>query len=144
MNKKIFYMLVIVAILIILSLVMVLVRGNRSSSKIQIKGENGQTVTTKDFTQNSVKNDQSAQTLQDDKSSAVIMFNGDSNIFTILVHASEEQEFNQKRILAEEQFLAELGISEAEACKLNVEVATDGPETDLLPFSKPQPLSFCK
>lgn len=145
MNKRIIIFLGGLAVLTIFILVYFLFTVSKeNATRISLTSLDGKTISVKDFTKTSLRNDASALTLEDNPQSAVIMYNENSKIFTILIHANEEQEFNAKRVLAEQQFLSQLDVSKEESCKLNVEVSTDGPETDLLPFSKPQRLSFCK
>jgi hypothetical protein len=143
MNKKILFAIIASGSLIIILLLVWFLKISQKSKNISINTIDGEQIEVQDFTKTSTRNDEAALTLEDDSNSAVIMYNENSQIFTILVHAREEEEFNRKRVLAEKQFLSELAIDEEQACRLNVEVSIDGPINDLQPFSQPQPLSFC-
>lgn len=135
---------VVIALVLVVLLVFVYIsRNSKTGEEISIPSRDGESINVNDFKSSAALKDNQAFILRDDPDIAVYLYNETSGVFNILIHASEEKEFNQKRIFAEGSFIEQLGITEQEACQLNVEVSTDGPENDLQSFSKIQGLSFC-
>lgn len=145
-NKKIYLIIAFIVLLILVALLIVFINRDKTETQnmISVEALNGGQVNVSDFKKKAVQNDEAAWTLQHKETSAVIMYNENSDIFTILINANEEQEFKDKRVLAEQEFLELLDVVKEEACAMKVIVAINGPETDLLWFSHPQRLSFCQ
>lgn len=148
MNKRNIIIIVllfcVIAIAIGVVLFLIFQNDNQLDSEISIPTSSGENINVNDFKSTSEQVDGSAYTLKDIPDTAVFLYNEESNIFNILIHANEESDFERKKIIAENYFINQLGISKDQACTLNVEVSTDGPENDIQSFSKVQKLSFCK
>lgn len=149
MNNKTYIIIgIVIAVLIIVVLaIFALLPGKNegpAANKVLVPSETGQQVEVNDFKSGAQLQDDSAFILKDLPDVAAFLYNEESGVFNILIHATEEVDFNQKRTTAEASFLEQLGITAEQACTLKVEVSTDGPENDLQSFSKVQGLSFCQ
>lgn len=150
-NKKILF---IIAIIISLGVILTMVyfaflknrpgSVNNNGSKIQLETPNGSTLSVNDFIKGAQSIDDAAVTLKDIPDVAVFMYNKESKIFTILIHAQDQETYDKRVSIAEQSFLQQLGITEQYACGLRVEVSSDGPVNDLQDFSNIHPLSFCR
>ncbi len=115
----------------------------KNLTEISIYGKDSSKVTVNNFYANPVETSTGMVTINRDTDLATYFYNEIGNKFTITLNEATFEDFTKKKPLAEQEFLKLLGVTEEQACNLNVEVLNGGsfdPKLSGEVFS----LSFCK
>lgn len=142
---KIIIGLLIGGIVIGLCLVLYLVFGhpNTSANKITVLDKSGNKIEVNDYTKTAKDISPSAVTIQQEQGHASIFYNSSGNQYSIVLNVGTYEEFTSQIPAAEQEFLQKLGITQEEACRLNVVVENAGSLDERLQSAE-LPLSFCK
>ncbi len=132
-DKKIITIIIAsLAILIILVLLYFAFRNansqppDTSSKTISITTKDNKTISVNNFYLNPVEESEGAITINRTTDLATYFYNEVGNKFTITLNEGTYDEFAAKKPQAEQEFLNILGITETQACSLNVEVRNGG------------------
>lgn len=148
-NKRILIIIIsLLALLVILLLAYFAFRDTESIpqknlTEISIVGKDSSKVTVNNFYANPVETSTGMVTINRNTNLATYFYNEIGNKFTITLNEADLDEFLKKKPLAEQEFLQLIGVTEEQACNLNVEVLNGGsfdPELSGKVFS----LSFCR
>jgi|GEM_PF-4131921 len=141
MNTKTFIILAgsLIAVIIVVVLAFAL-RGTKKST-LNIKTNSGQTVKTNDIvTPAPIKYQAQSEFYYD--SNLAMTYDNNLNYFQITIVSGDRSALKSLRAQAEQIFLSKLGISQSDACKLNVqETIAASPALNLTNYNFP--LSFC-
>jgi hypothetical protein len=142
MSRKYLLILVTILIIIIFTILVVIIFKSSKDSEITIENKDNEGIKINNIYQDPIEITPGAVTITRTTDLATYFYNEDGNKFTITLNEGTIDDFLQKKPLAEQEFLNILGVSQSDACKLNVQVLNGGsfdPELQ----GKSFPLNFC-
>lgn len=119
-----------------------LVTTKPSADAIQLPADQGTVVMDNFFKKSTTLAEEYSQYELDSDLNEAILYDAATNTFTLSINPATVAEFEVQRVAIEKKFLQILNISEADACRLSVVIAT-APAPDEPVSSKQFSLSFC-